>query len=173
MRGQPPSADASALLLRIIPARAGPTHDARRTCPVSADHPRSCGANAVSSLSAMCVAGSSPLVRGQPFFRHQFEVKERIIPARAGPTIFLYIRKMGDVDHPRSCGANVVARRRYRTVIGSSPLVRGQQTFITRNLPVRRIIPARAGPTRTEPRLLQGASDHPRSCGANVYASVL
>ena len=31
-----------------------------------------------------------------------------------------------------------------------------------------RIIPAHAGQTRTESRLLQGAPDHPRACGANV-----
>ena len=75
-------------------------------------------------------------------------MQERIIPARAGPTVPWRPRPWRGPDHPRSCGANHAVRGKHR-------------------LP-RRIIPARAGPTRatwTKPVL---RADHPRSCGANV-----
>ena len=71
-------------------------------------------------------------------------------------------------DHPRSCGANLVIRLKPAQEVGSSPLVRGQppHRFVTET--GRRIIPARAGPTRHRRRPAAQALDHPRSCGANL-----
>ena len=51
--------------------------------------------------------------------------------------------------------------------IGSSPLVRGQQTHLLETKVSSRIIPARAGPTCVFPFLERLDQDHPRSCGAN------
>ena len=51
---------------------------------------------------------------------------------------------------------------------GSSPLVRGQHTSTWIADDLRRIIPARAGPTPGRWSGHVEASDHPRSCGANL-----
>ena len=95
-------------VVRIIPARAGPTpgavveewcdSDHPRSCganlhmqriiSVSGDHPRSCGANSVKQLLNRKATGSSPLVRGQRLRHGVQRPDRRIIPARAGPTFF-------------------------------------------------------------------------------------
>ena len=114
---------------RIIPARAGPTRDFSATeCP-GTDHPRSCGANAVCDIGCKLCCGSSPLVRGQLNVFLGFFHQLRIIPARAGPTPFLRPRPGFMPDHPRSCGANRLSHIGYQLRYGSSPLVRGQQTY--------------------------------------------
>ena len=135
---------------RIIPARAGPTRRwAKCTCNRS-DHPRSCGANNSVAVMSDVPPGSSPLVRGQQsgviVIGHQI----RIIPARAGPTYGTTPRKSDTTDHPRSCGANDIVVFLTKTCHGSSPLVRGQLTSRLILTLLVRIIPARAGPTRTK-----------------------
>ena len=91
---------------RIIPARAGPTAGAHQQAGAHADHPRSCGANQAIMLRSVRVIGSSPLVRGQPAERDTAERDDRIIPARAGPTMPESEANARRADHPRSCGAN-------------------------------------------------------------------
>ena len=133
--------------MRIIPARAGPTAGAHQQAGAHADHPRSCGANQAIMLRSVRVIGSSPLVRGQPAERDTAERDDRIIPARAGPTMPESEANARRADHPRSCGAN---RTRHRTITrrcGSSPLVRGQLRLKDSFFRCLRIIPARAGPT--------------------------
>ena len=75
--------------------------------------------------------------------------------------------RVSEADHPRSCGANVDIAEIRHTGLGSSPLVRGQPSVLTCSWPVNRIIPARAGPTHTNPVPCRAPPDHPRSCGAN------
>ena len=135
-------------VVRIIPARAGPTPGAVVEEWCDSDHPRSCGANVVRIRRLTVLTGSSPLVRGQrrTVVLPRFAV--RIIPARAGPTL----------------GRRLVENHRT----GSSPLVRGQPAHATYYLGVRRIIPARAGPTGRARWSRRRLSDHPRSCGANA-----
>ena len=133
---------------RIIPARAGPTRPSSVVAFGNADHPRSCGANHSHKHLDRLSIGSSPLVRGQlVFVTGDFPV-ERIIPARAGPTVRSRISVQPSPDHPRSCGANRPDRRRGESMSGSSPLVRGQQSTSAQRMVPRRIIPARAGPTQ-------------------------
>ena len=156
---------------RIIPARAGPTTVDLLDARGKADHPRSCGANRHDQIVGILHGGSSPLVRGQHTPYIIGVNKKRIIPARAGPTARRAGESKEQADHPRSCGANFLQFGNDGFDLGSSPLVRGQQTFITRNLPVRRIIPARAGPTRWGRSRGRGTADHPRSCGANRPSS--
>ena len=153
--------------LRIIPARAGPTRSTGKTPWVSSDHPRSCGANLTEEPFVISPSGSSPLVRGQ---RTEVSVRShllRIIPARAGPTTRLLEGLRSSPDHPRSCGANLSDSELESIRGGSSPLVRGQPSVLTCSWPVNRIIPARAGPTHTNPVPCRAPPDHPRSCGAN------
>ena len=132
---------------RIIPARAGPTLVTPQSVAMSADHPRSCGANAGTQNYHTSDGGSSPLVRGQHPLAVAIEDPARIIPARAGPTRRSAPAWRAPPDHPRSCGANGHAGRHGRRLAGSSPLVRGQRRRPRSPRIPARIIPARAGPT--------------------------
>ena len=137
-----------------------------------ADHPRSCGANTVKRPLRNPDAGSSPLVRGQRPERRIFGSRQRIIPARAGPTKTRRPPRGGASDHPRSCGANQYAFEMTCNQEGSSPLVRGQRNRLASQRVCGRIIPARAGPTQAVALLDCIRLDHPRSCGANLRSLV-
>ena len=157
------------MVLRIIPARAGPTGHTAHGRNGAPDHPRSCGANRTHRLGVAPSDGSSPLVRGQPRMGQLGLGTPRIIPARAGPTSWNLLSSRTTPDHPRSCGANSPATVRVAGGCGSSPLVRGQQPLPYSQSPFARIIPARAGPTSPSNAMRLVGSDHPRSCGANFY----
>ena len=154
-------------MVRIIPARAGPTPPRPASRWSSSDHPRSCGANVIVWVGFALLHGSSPLVRGQPDKRKAETRSVRIIPARAGPTSSERHAPSTMTDHPRSCGAN---RRQLHSGVpqrGSSPLVRGQHKSSACPDQSDRIIPARAGPTQMRQPHQRAGADHPRSCGAN------
>ena len=53
--------------------------------------------------------GSSPRVRGKQGTETVGHIGGRIIPARAGQTSTLFAWSVTKPDHPRACGANVVA----------------------------------------------------------------
>ena len=98
-------------LVRIIPARAGPTHVQTFFLYAAEDHPRSCGANVNFGVWCLGGDGSSPLVRGQPSCDGSSSRRHRIIPARAGPTKRWLRPLPRRSDHPRSCGANSLILR--------------------------------------------------------------
>ena len=130
VRGQHVFADVRVQAIRIIPARAGPTSTLGMTVVRPSDHPRSCGANAVCRHLRTVSVGSSPLVRGQQGYACGLAVDFRIIPARAGPTRVPARSARRAADHPRSCGANEGSHPGVVISIGSSPLVRGQQSVL-------------------------------------------
>ena len=72
----------------IIPARAGFTTPRRREHPISPDHPRSRGVYRVCYSRMHITTGSSPLARGLPRPVVESIRFRRIIPARAGFTVF-------------------------------------------------------------------------------------
>ena len=173
VRGQPTYRSLATMTSRIIPARAGPTRPTGPHRSPRSDHPRSCGANHSHKHLDRLSIGSSPLVRGQlVFVTGDFPV-ERIIPARAGPTVRSRISVQPSPDHPRSCGANKFEPLATDRLYGSSPLVRGQLRLRRPARIAPRIIPARAGPTFRVARASRTVSDHPRSCGANPSTSHL
>ena len=145
VRGQPDYIEHCGGWLRIIPARAGPTYSPLKFAMDGPDHPRSCGANASKAGKPMVIFGSSPLVRGQRQTHPRVHDRERIIPARAGPTSFPFLWWSGGSDHPRSCGANSFTLAFNWPITGSSPLVRGQRRFPEPFDAPHRIIPARGG----------------------------
>ena len=147
VRGQPPTTVPASMRPRIIPARAGPTDRSECISTMRSDHPRSCGANGHAGRHGRRLAGSSPLVRGQPDGAGDASRQTRIIPARAGPTASLMLAKVEGTDHPRSCGANRSPSASFAGTRGSSPLVRGQLAGSSPAAGGDRIIPARAGPT--------------------------
>ena len=136
-------------IIRIIPARAGFTRDA--CCQRGAD------------------AGSSPLARGLLDSKMTELNKMRIIPARAGFTGTGTSRVLKGWDHPRSRGVYVEGDDVSEPRSGSSPLARGLQFQPRAEELQGRIIPARAGFTRTGRSTARARTDHPRSRG--VYSS--
>ena len=115
---------------RIIPASAGQTKHRRRTFGGQADHPRECGANALSTYSIAAVTGSSPRVRGKRPTRRSDRRHRRIIPASAGQTTVVFARWLPASDHPRECGANGTFGGQVGDWYGSSPRVRGKRRGI-------------------------------------------
>ena len=144
-RGLPISVDLDLGSLRIIPARAGFTGLRFKAGNGGKDHPRSRG---VYLWDAACDAehrGSSPLARGLPPSPHPGSGRCR--------------------DHPRSRGVYAKASSTPSSVQGSSPLARGLPASDLRLRKSLRIIPARAGFTRSRSTELYSAPDHPRSRG--------
>ena len=158
---------------RIIPARAGQTSVAFRSSLRLSDHPRACGASFHVRKRFGFAHGSSPRVRGKQERRHGQPVERRIIPARAGQTIAHVVAVDVTADHPRACGANFFHNCSVVCFIGSSPRVRGKPGHTVERVTHGRIIPARAGQTRKDSKMIQNVSDHPRACGANIAAAVL
>ena len=88
----------------IIPARAGFTAISGQNDPHKEDHPRSRGVYYHEIAHETADQGSSPLARGllTPITHNAIII--RIIPARAGFTLFPFPRTAPDTDHPRSRG---------------------------------------------------------------------
>ena len=130
---------------RIIPARAGFTQRRKRRWPARPDHPRSRGVYSVTRSATGVSGGSSPLARGLRPRLVGRQVRNRIIPARAGFTEVAARQAGPRPDHPRSRG---VYPSKYLGMFqcgGSSPLARGLQRSDDEGADQLRIIPARAG----------------------------
>ena len=112
--------------------------------------------------------GSSPLARGLRQDLHPDPRAFGIIPARAGFTALGCLTCVLLRDHPRSRGVYRKTFFRQAESVGSSPLARGLLPPSCLPPFLRRIIPARAGFTRSAGRWRRAAADHPRSRG--VYA---
>ena len=130
-----------------------------------ADHPRSRGVYGLAVMVMVMIMGSSPLARGLRLLAGVAGRRGRIIPARAGFTSGATCRRCNGQDHPRSRGV-------YRAMLlvpvnnrGSSPLARGLLVVVEVIQHLGRIIPARAGFTRTAADRRSDARDHPRSRG--------
>ena len=147
VRGALPCPDLRRQAGGIIPARAGSTYQAHRFRCLTWDHPRSCGEHIEYQALQTGVTGSSPLVRGAPRPRHRSRSRTRIIPARAGSTVYGCELCVVDWDHPRSCGEHYALPWHRPDPRGSSPLVRGALFRDFRGKSLERIIPARAGST--------------------------
>ena len=129
----------------IIPARAGFTGRAGAPRRPERDHPRSRGVYA--SSAAICSRA------------------RWIIPARAGFTSIRVINGPREGDHPRSRGVYQWRPRAMAVWRGSSPLARGLHRGPVVGDDGDRIIPARAGFTRSWTCPTPAGADHPRSRG--------
>ena len=130
---------------RIIPAYAGST--AKRSVPRdwSGDHPRIRGEHLRSS--------SAP--SGMTW----------IIPAYAGSTPLPRMTETPDSDYPRIRGEHSLLSVPSMPMFGSSPHTRGARFVETIQSGALGIIPAYAGSTGEEKRLLRWVGDHPRIRG--------
>ncbi len=138
------------------------------------DHPRTCGANRLAAVWYTSYVGSSPHMRGKLRGISVNLLSRWIIPAHAGQTSSVCIRLGVYADHPRTCGANQSKRYMDLGKTGSSPHMRGKRLWGRRARAAHRIIPAHAGQTSTAKKQPAKASDHPRTCGANlrIFGSV-
>ena len=167
MRGKPDRASSNRRQLRIIPAHAGQTTGDTGLSVLFADHPRACGANAVSDKFHGRTNGSSPRMRGKHVRVGQRSAFHRIIPAHAGQTFHHSAPHQDAPDHPRACGANANSSARRSAIAGSSPRMRGKPPYGHAPLEHTRIIPAHAGQTLAAWSGRSLLPDHPRACGAN------
>ena len=168
MRGTPMDGTHGDTMGGIIPADAGNTQPADRHADRAWDHPRGCGEHLRHRSPLRRARGSSPRMRGTPgqvegILRHL-----RIIPADAGNTRpgrrWIPCRW----DHPRGCGEHHPCPPGFKTVLGSSPRMRGTRLRYTVTPFSKRIIPADAGNTFVIPSHKVEKKDHPRGCGEHA-----
>ena len=133
----------------IIPARAGFTPAGDHHRHPGADHPRSRGVYGCRRRSCRRSRGSSPLARGLLHEGGGVDGSVGIIPARAGFTNQRQNPGRSAQDHPRSRGVYSPPFTRQPKISGSSPLARGLRDYRISCARAGRIIPARAGFTRT------------------------
>ena len=132
------------------------------------DHPRSRGVYSLPSLLRPSGRGSSPLARGLRRVSLEMCGDDRIIPARAGFTMWRRRCRSRRRDHPRSRGVYPASEPTMPSPVGSSPLARGLRTPGTAVTLCNGIIPARAGFTTSAVDTNSAGEDHPRSRG--VYS---
>ena len=131
--------------------------------------------------------GSSPRGRGKPPSTTSQRAAYRLIPAWAGKTVLVVaahapsrahpraggenpcgrLARVGNGAHPRVGGENELMAFATSSFVGSSPRGRGKPAKIFPAHHLLRLIPARAGKTRGELRLLRGPAAHPRAGGEN------
>ena len=73
-------------------------------------------------------------------------------------------------DHPRACGEHVISGLSFRSLLGSSPRLRGTPRAVHGYADKRGIIPALAGNTLLASAVYTPEGDHPRACGEHVSA---
>ena len=170
VRGKRPRRRARAQEDRLIPARAGKTRSVCAAARRERAHPRACGENVASASEWGGTTGSSPRVRGKPSMKSAAILAHWLIPARAGKTTAASSAVSSGGAHPRACGENVRWTSQADREGGSSPRVRGKLLLLRWGPRSRRLIPARAGKTRTGRRPRRRGPAHPRACGENHMA---
>ena len=165
VRGTPDRKRRCRWRLRFIPACAGNTTCRDSTGQWMPVHPRLCGEHIdVVDIKAKN-NGSSPPVRGTPFFGESAASQRRFIPACAGNTGSQPGANLNATVHPRLCGEHRACFLFLSRARGSSPPVRGTRQRYRHRPVAYRFIPACAG--NTMPRCPQSrtAPVHPRLCG--------
>ena len=148
MRGSHGSGNISINTTGIIPAHAGLTLVFDRTVVPAGDHPRACGAHALSAARSSLCSGSSPRMRGSLRLRLIPDTFDGIIPAHAGLTDIISCNHSTNRDHPRACGAHPPRIASDPNISGSSPRMRGSHAVADLIPAVFGIIPAHAGLTQ-------------------------
>ena len=115
--------------------------------------------------------GSSPLARGAHSVRVHRSGALRLIPARAGSTMYRFVIASLLGAHPRSRGEHAKPAVVGDFSQGSSPLARGARGPGPRGRGRVRLIPARAGSTGLRPSRSRPAPAHPRSRGEHEIRS--
>ena len=112
--------------------------------------------------------GSSPHTRGLLLVGARERDNVRIIPARAGFTVPGLNTCLPVMDHPRTRGVYYPSVRVSGIMSGSSPHTRGLRPHHPHRPAGPRIIPARAGFTRSRHFTPRPRPDHPRTRGVYI-----
>ena len=134
----------------------------------SAEHPRARGENKRTVICLRCRNGTSPRTRGKPGANRFHPVRTRNIPAHAGKTAHLLLRRKSWQEHPRARGENVMPIPQGAGVIGTSPRTRGKLPLLGGKVQRLRNIPAHAGKTDSTSEASILLTEHPRARGENV-----
>ncbi len=142
--------EAVSLFGQAIPAGEGPgpTRAESGTCPLSGNHPRTCGADLILLATRAVFTGPAPRIQGRGMIERRDCVVVRTIPVCAGPMTGALPCSADGSGHPRRVRGGPGLDRLYQVV--------------------RRNIPAGAGPTWALVSAVMPTSDHPRRCGANT-----
>ena len=168
MRGTPTCIRVDLQSRGIIPAYAGNTRSHGFDSGNRRDHPRVCGEHFGTARGGGTHRGSSPRMRGTRICSQCGENCRGIIPAYAGNTNLLPMRRELPWDHPRVCGEHVTPWRDSEAILGSSPRMRGTRTRQILEANTTGIIPAYAGNTLWTELTCAPRRDHPRVCGEHV-----
>ena len=109
----------------IIPAYAGNTYVLKPRKLKQRDHPRVCGEHGLRDNILATSPGSSPRMRGTPWWPDGIPRHPGIIPAYAGNTVVLGVLATSYGDHPRVCGEHIALCDVIVSHEGSSPRMRG------------------------------------------------
>ena len=167
-RGPQVSDRGTHLPARLIPAQAGTTTDELRRPQRLQAHPRAGGDHSMGWVVRKTRLGSSPRRRGPQRHPQPGTFRARLIPAQAGTTTSLGLRRRAQRAHPRAGGDHATDGLNSGSSDGSSPRRRGPpQRWPGRKRPPR-LIPAQAGTTcwRVFLALTHGA--HPRAGGDHM-----
>ena len=121
------------LVVGIIPADAGSTLQQIQIAAQDKDHPRGCGEHRGNLGGRYRKPGSSPRMRGALRVANKNDLRLRIIPADAGSTRRTGGKHNTKRDHPRGCGEHNPSMSLPVAIRGSSPRMRGAQTFLRRS----------------------------------------
>ena len=113
--------------------------------------------------------GSSPLARGTRYDMVFTPPKSGLIPARAGNTPRVPLRRAQCRAHPRSRGEHRGNPSINFSRVGSSPLARGTHEWTSSSGRPGGLIPARAGNTAWLPTQTASTWAHPRSRGEHGW----
>ena len=132
---------------RFIPASAGNTRSIGGLMCANSVHPRVRGEHRFTLSGPILSAGSSPRPRGTLPRQIRRRFLWRFIPASAGNTTAIRLRRDPRPVHPRVRGEHSSASSVSRSRSGSSPRPRGTLFFLSVRCSDPRFIPASAGNT--------------------------
>ena len=171
VRGTLKRREATDMVHRFIPARAGNALPHAWRTVAHTVHPRACGERCRLRPHAPIFGGSSPRVRGTRRGHDRPDAELRFIPARAGNADDRGRIAVDLEVHPRACGERICRGLRDMGIGGSSPRVRGTRAKSERDACYIRFIPARAGNARYAATPAHRPAVHPRACGERGASS--
>ena len=150
---------------RFIPACAGNSFLVSHSLLFLPVHPRVCGEQPMGVWGLVPHSGSSPRVRGTATAARIRAKPTRFIPACAGNSAPIKLRRAGVTVHPRVCGEQECRIKYQEWRAGSSPRVRGTVNDLHARAQEIRFIPACAGNSADWCRDRRVVAVHPRVCG--------
>ena len=159
---------------RLIPARAGSTHEPRRSREGYPAHPRASGEHVVLGATLVHVGGSSPRERGARRASGSTPTASAAHPRASGEHSGSgWTVHVESGSSPRERGAPLEEFLPRAAVSGSSPRERGAPLDAVRSLVAVRLIPARAGSTQPIPDEAFDEPAHPRASGEHCISELI